>query len=190
MLNWIVWNRTICIKMNLALNNIQRLIYHKTQTTKQPIKREKSLSWSDYKLIEQPWAYSLPTRCTNMDEKPTPTSHHGVKEGQQVWWQYVSIHLPIRHQTQLWGLHQVIGGGSTTWIERVTSWRPSAWEEDSVPCCTSRRKPRLGGEKISATTATSGHLTLPIVIAVIIMCGARFSKKPIKLCFFFFFFVF
>ena len=34
MLNWIVWNRTIFIKMDLALNNRQRLIYHKTQTTK------------------------------------------------------------------------------------------------------------------------------------------------------------
>ena len=31
MLNWIVWNRTICIKMDLALNNLQRLICHKTQ---------------------------------------------------------------------------------------------------------------------------------------------------------------
>ena len=35
MLNWIVWNRTIFIKMDLALNNLQRLIYHKTQTTNQ-----------------------------------------------------------------------------------------------------------------------------------------------------------
>ena len=28
----------ICIKMDLALNNQQRLIYHKTQTNKQPIR--------------------------------------------------------------------------------------------------------------------------------------------------------
>ena len=35
MLNWIVLNRTmIYIKMDLALNNIQRLICHKTQQTK------------------------------------------------------------------------------------------------------------------------------------------------------------
>ena len=33
MLNWIVWNRTIWIKMDLALNNLQRLICHKTQPT-------------------------------------------------------------------------------------------------------------------------------------------------------------
>ena len=33
--NWIVWNRTIFIKMDLALNNLQRLIRHKTQTTNQ-----------------------------------------------------------------------------------------------------------------------------------------------------------
>ena len=32
-LNWIVWNRTICVKMDLALNNLQRLICHKTQAT-------------------------------------------------------------------------------------------------------------------------------------------------------------
>ena len=31
MLKWIVWNETICIKMNLALNYLQRLIRHKTQ---------------------------------------------------------------------------------------------------------------------------------------------------------------
>ena len=35
-LNWIVWNRIIFIKMDLALNNIQRLIYHNPQTTNQP----------------------------------------------------------------------------------------------------------------------------------------------------------
>ena len=35
MLNWIVWNRTICIKMDLALNNLQGLICHKTQPTNQ-----------------------------------------------------------------------------------------------------------------------------------------------------------
>ena len=32
MLNWIIWS--ICIKMDLALNNLQRLICHKTQATK------------------------------------------------------------------------------------------------------------------------------------------------------------
>ena len=35
MLDWIIWNRTICIKMDLALNNRQRLICHKTQPTNQ-----------------------------------------------------------------------------------------------------------------------------------------------------------
>ena len=33
MLNWIAWNRTIFIKIDLALNNIKRLIWHKTQPT-------------------------------------------------------------------------------------------------------------------------------------------------------------
>ena len=36
MLNWIDWNKTDCIKMDLALNNLQELICYKTQTTKQP----------------------------------------------------------------------------------------------------------------------------------------------------------
>ena len=39
MLNWIVWNRTVYFnKMNLALNHLQRLIWHKTQTNKVLIK--------------------------------------------------------------------------------------------------------------------------------------------------------
>ena len=38
-LNWvlIVWNRTILIKMDLALNNLERLKCHKTQPTNQQI---------------------------------------------------------------------------------------------------------------------------------------------------------
>ena len=35
MLNQIVWNRTVCIKMDLVLNNLQWLICHKTQPTNQ-----------------------------------------------------------------------------------------------------------------------------------------------------------
>ena len=35
MLNWIVWNRTIFIKMDFAFNNPQRLICHKNQTSNQ-----------------------------------------------------------------------------------------------------------------------------------------------------------
>ena len=31
MLNWIVWNRTVCIKMYIALNNLQYWICHKTK---------------------------------------------------------------------------------------------------------------------------------------------------------------
>ena len=37
MLNWIVWNRTnYSYKIVLALNNLQKLICHKTQASKQP----------------------------------------------------------------------------------------------------------------------------------------------------------
>ena len=40
MLNWIVRNRTeYCIKMDLVLNNLQRLICNKTKPTNQPIER-------------------------------------------------------------------------------------------------------------------------------------------------------
>ena len=36
MLKWTVWNRTVYLyKMDLALNNLQRLICHKTQSNKQ-----------------------------------------------------------------------------------------------------------------------------------------------------------
>ena len=35
MLNLIVWNRTMFIKMDLALNNRQKLMCHKTQPTNQ-----------------------------------------------------------------------------------------------------------------------------------------------------------
>ena len=40
MLNWIVWNRTDYLykKIDLALNNLQRLICHKTQPTQQATK--------------------------------------------------------------------------------------------------------------------------------------------------------
>ena len=41
MLNWIVWNGTVYLyKMDLALNNLQRLICHKIQTNKQINKDE------------------------------------------------------------------------------------------------------------------------------------------------------
>ena len=41
MLNWIVLNRTDYLhKMDLALNNLQRLICHKTQQTNLPIHSE------------------------------------------------------------------------------------------------------------------------------------------------------
>ena len=38
MLNWIVWNRTVYLsKIDMALNNQQMLICHKTQTNKKNI---------------------------------------------------------------------------------------------------------------------------------------------------------
>ena len=50
MLNWIVWNRTIFIKMDLALNNLQKLICQKNPTnqpTNQPTK-----NWhKEYKMF-------------------------------------------------------------------------------------------------------------------------------------------
>ena len=44
MLNWIVWNRTdYQYKMDLAFNNLQKLICDKTQTTNQPTNQPKYL---------------------------------------------------------------------------------------------------------------------------------------------------
>ena len=46
MLNWIVLNRTDYLhKMDLALNNLQRLICHKTQQTNQPTKPSIHATW-------------------------------------------------------------------------------------------------------------------------------------------------
>ena len=45
MLNWIVWNRTEYLyKMDLALNNLQRLIHHKIQSTNQATTKDKGTS--------------------------------------------------------------------------------------------------------------------------------------------------
>ena len=41
-------NRTICIKMNLALNNLQRLICHKTQQIRNP-------QWRSQLLLSHLW---------------------------------------------------------------------------------------------------------------------------------------
>ena len=50
MLNWIVWNRTDYLhKMDLALNNLQRLICYKTQTTNQ-LETEKEPPSTEMKL--------------------------------------------------------------------------------------------------------------------------------------------
>ena len=41
MLNWIVWNRTNHLyKMDLALNNLERLICHKIKTNKRTKERQ------------------------------------------------------------------------------------------------------------------------------------------------------
>ena len=44
MLNCIVWNLTICIKIDFALNNLQRLICHKTQPTNQPAQKDLAIN--------------------------------------------------------------------------------------------------------------------------------------------------
>ena len=43
----------ICIKMDLALNNLQRLICHKTQTTKPTIKHSISTLFSSIWLVDR-----------------------------------------------------------------------------------------------------------------------------------------
>ena len=54
MLNWIVWNRTICIKMDLALNSLQGLICHKTQQTKpSQTNNAERLGWSNSAVVPE-----------------------------------------------------------------------------------------------------------------------------------------
>ena len=56
-LNWIVWNRTIFIKIDLALNNLQRLICHKTlnnQPTSQSW-RQNTCTWGKISLWTMPF---------------------------------------------------------------------------------------------------------------------------------------
>ena len=49
-LNWIVWNRTIFIKMDLALNILWRLICYKTWITNQPSERPKVITLKLYRF--------------------------------------------------------------------------------------------------------------------------------------------
>ena len=52
MLNWIVWNRTDYLyKIDLTLNNLQGLIYHKIQTTNQATYWLCSISDVSYKDV-------------------------------------------------------------------------------------------------------------------------------------------
>ena len=52
-LNWIVWNRTICIEMDLALNNQKRLICHKIQPINQPLLSHKPSKTCQTQLDKQ-----------------------------------------------------------------------------------------------------------------------------------------
>ena len=52
MLNWIVLNRADYLhKMDLALNNLQMLICHKTQQTNQPTKTDRGPQGTPHQLI-------------------------------------------------------------------------------------------------------------------------------------------
>ena len=51
MLNWTVWNKTDYLhKMDLVLNNLQRLICHKTQPTNQ-LHKQKSRYYAPFLLF-------------------------------------------------------------------------------------------------------------------------------------------
>ena len=51
MLNWIAWNRTVYLKMDLALNNLQRLICHKHKQTNKQLFEWELVKLFDYKNI-------------------------------------------------------------------------------------------------------------------------------------------
>ena len=54
-LNWNFWNRSVfCIKMDLSLNNLQKLIYHKPNPTKNIRKRSRYF-FSEFLLPNTGW---------------------------------------------------------------------------------------------------------------------------------------
>ena len=80
MLNWIVWKKNcfICIKMNLALNNLQMLICHKTQTNQtNPVD---SFTWT-----QLCWPTSIHQFC--VDTAGSPEDLPGVIDSRNEWWE-------------------------------------------------------------------------------------------------------
>ena len=66
-LNWIVWNRTIFIKMDLALNNLQRSICHKKPNNQ--LKKKASLFYSpSYIQVVLKRIYKRVPRVKNMHQ--------------------------------------------------------------------------------------------------------------------------
>ena len=55
-------------------------------------------SWD--KLTQQPIAYFISTRGTDIDEKQSLNRHQGNWCGRHRWWQHFLIHLPTSHHIQ------------------------------------------------------------------------------------------
>ena len=73
LLNWIVWNRSIFIKMDLALNNVQRLICHKP---KQPT-TNKYINRISYYIIYNGW-YAIKQQESSYHNFKTPMKPSNV----------------------------------------------------------------------------------------------------------------
>ena len=85
MLNWIVWNRTdIYIKTDLALNNLQRLICHKTQPP-QTKKTDKHTKKTKKKKQKQK------TKKTKIKNKIKKIKQNKNKKKQNVLFEYCFI---------------------------------------------------------------------------------------------------
>ena len=75
-----------------------------------------------------------PTRCTNIDENQIPCPHH--KDGDIIPLFIFSHGLRLNTEADVKCLEEVL----LPWIERLTAWRrPYVWQQDSVPCHTSRK---------------------------------------------------
>ena len=119
-----------------------------------------------------------------IDEKRTTRPQHGVWDGHNWWWRYVSIHFPTWPHTQHGHQHQVPGTGSAELDFR------RRLLEDPMSCNRTLYyairvgEPSVGCQKNSAITLPliSGCLSLLIAIPLIYSRRVRLSERQTKLC--------
>ena len=130
---------------------------------------------SDDKLTDQPFAYSVPGRCTDIDKDLTVSPHNSVWSGHLRWESYVLIYLLTLPQTQ---------NGSQYQVDRYRVW----FLEDQISDMRTLSHLIEVGEfsvvwqKVSATSSllTSNHVSTQIAITLIIMIWVRLREREIK----------